>query len=95
MNNGFGMWLVDLPIPAKATGTTTGTVAAASADSDTVEDQADQFTNMFGSQQEQFESAVEAFCNPAESIGPGASVSFTGMMPPKDKAQDSDAEDHD
>jgi len=89
-NNGFGMWLVDLPTPAKVTGAATGTVVDATADSDdTTDDHVDNFANMFGSQQEQFDSAVETFCNAAEPIGPGASVSFTGMIPSKSKDKDS------
>jgi hypothetical protein len=95
-NHGYGMWLVDVPAPAKATGTATGTVAAASTeDDDKLEDRSDSLENMFGSQQEQFETAAEAFCKPDEAISPGASLSFTGMMPPKDgdKKEDTDGAD--
>ncbi|MEI6515708.1 MAG: hypothetical protein WCO77_07010 [bacterium] len=86
-NNSCGMWLVDLPAP-KAAGMPTGTVAEASGESeDKLDDQ------MFGTQQEQFESAVEAFCTPGESIGPGTLLSFTGMMPPIDSDKKKDSGD--
>jgi len=87
-HNGYGMWLVDLPAAS------TGTVAEATAEaSDKLDDQADTFATMFGSQQEQFESVLETFCKPDESIGPGASLSFTGILPPKDKDKKKDADD--
>jgi hypothetical protein len=89
-NHGNGIWLVDLPAPAAPT----GTVASASADGDDdSDDRLDSMSRTFEFQQDQFESAAEAFCKPDESLGPGAHVSFTGMMPPKAREKKAGADD--
>ncbi len=96
MNNGYGIWVVDLQIPAKTVGSSTGTVAVVDSEDDG-DDRINSFSRMFSGQQEQFDSAVEAFCNTIEPIGPGASVSFTGTMPPKknDKKNDNGTDNED
>lgn len=81
-NYGHGMWLVDLP----ASVAPTGTVATASADSDdNAEDKISSMERVFESQQEQFETAVETFCKPDESFSQSTTVSFTGVIPAKEK----------
>jgi len=80
-NYGHGMWLVDLPAQASATGTVT---AAKSEGDDNPEDKLVSFESTLESQQEQFETAADAFCKPDESLAPGATVSFTAILPAKD-----------
>ena len=96
-NCGQGMWVVDLPAATNVAAgvASTGTVSAAAADSDeNPEDRLTAFMSSIESQQEQFDTAVETFCKPDESLGPGASVSFTGLTPKeKDKKQGTDDED--
>jgi hypothetical protein len=73
-NHGNAMWLVDLPAPAH-----TSAVPAV------VDDRIDQsaaFASSWESQQEQFASAAELLCKPAEPTGAHISVHFIGMLPP-------------
>lgn len=86
---GNGMWLVDLPEPAKVSGASaTGSVAAATAESDdNSEDRLVSVESSLESQNDQFETAAEGFCNPDEALGQGASVSFTGILPPSGKGE--------
>lgn len=93
-NHGQGMWLVDLPAPVAPT----GTVALASSDSeDNSEDRLDSIERSFESQTEQFETAVEAFCKPDEPLGHShsTSVSFTGLIPSKEKDKEKVSDDED
>ncbi len=77
-----GMWLVDLAAPVAATGTV---ASAADESDDNAEDQMDTIKRTFEQQAERFQTAMESLCKPDEPVGQGASVSFTGLLPSKDK----------
>ncbi len=84
-------WLVDLPAPAAVT----GTVVAADAEADDkLDTQLKYFERSLSNQQDQFDSAVDAFCQSTEMIGAGSMVTFFGIIPPnpKDK-KEGDEED--
>ncbi len=87
------VWLVDLP----ALSASTGSVAVAAVDSDDkIDQQAESLESAFASQVEKFESVVEAFSKPDESLTAGATVSFIGIMPTTEadkKAKSSDDEE--
>ena len=90
--SGYGEWLVDMP----ASFAPTGTVTAAAADKeDESEDRMESVISSLESQQEAFETAVEAFCVSDEALGQSTAVMFTGMLPPKakDKKKGSDDDD--
>lgn len=82
-NYGHGMWIVDLPA---ATNAAAAAGARTPADDD-ASDRIESFTSHFATQQEQFETAVEAFCKTDDPLAGGASVSFSGTLPdePKEK----------
>jgi hypothetical protein len=90
--HGQGLWLVKLVAPSAST----GAVAAVTAgDEDDAADQWEAFERMQESQQEQFQAAAEAFGKPDEYLGPDALVSFTGILPSKDKNGETEATDED
>lgn len=90
-NSSHSMWLVDLPALAAPTGKVV--VALADID-DNAEERLAGLEREFENQQEEFETAVEAFCKPDEALGQYASVSFTGMIP-SSKKEKKGAEDED
>jgi hypothetical protein len=90
--NAYGQcrWLVDLPTLAAPT----GKVAAASADiDDDAEERLAGMEREFENLQEEFETAVVAFCKPDAWIEQYASVSFTGVILSPKKAQKGDGDE--
>ena len=84
---GHALWPVDLPAPSAPAG------VAATKDDDPDDDRLDSFENMFERQQEDFENAVESFCETGKALSPGASVSFFGALPRKAKGKKGASDD--
>ncbi len=90
--NASSTWVVDLPAPVASTGTVE---AAADESDDNADEQLDALKRSFERQAERFQTALESLCKPDEPVGQGASVSFTGLLPAKEKDKKKGEDDED